>query len=148
MLSLASRGASSKSCPPPPALSTVFGCQAGNATLREALDAPFIFRSETVETANGWIRTLSYPEIGCSVQGEDVIDLVDELETERLRAIVRLVESGTPPSTLRHGPFAETGIETALARAGLHEWIDRLDVPIGRLARTPGARAWSGRVSG
>lgn len=98
--------------------------------LRDVLTAPFVLRSESVERADGsWVRVLSYPELGCSIAGADMLSGMDQLELDRVRTLVRGVETGTLPSPLRR-PVPDVGIEETLQRAGLASWVARLDDPI------------------
>jgi hypothetical protein len=103
-------------------------------TLRDVLTAPFLFRGETVPGEDGsWVRTLSYPELDCVVRGDVVLDLLAELEVERVKCLVRRVEAGAPIRPLRE-PIESDGVEALLTRAGLADRIARLDeaVPLGR----------------
>ena len=96
-------------------------------TLRDVLTAPFVLRSESVERDDGsWVRVLSYPELGCSTAGVNMVAAMDALELDRIRALVADVERGTLPRTLRR-PVPDVGIEESLTRAGLAPWIARLD---------------------
>ena len=91
------------------------------------LTAPFVLRSESVEREDGsWVRVLSYPELGCSTAGVNMVAAMEQLELDRLRTLVADVERGTLPRTLRR-PVPDVGVEELLARAGLGTWIARLD---------------------
>ena len=95
--------------------------------LRDVLAAPFTLRSETIYQEDGsWLRTLTYPELGCHVGGENMMELVEAIEVERARCLIRAVERGEPIQPLRD-PLPDTDIEDLLARAGLDDWIARLD---------------------
>lgn len=95
--------------------------------LRDVLTAPFVLRSESIEREDGsWVRVLSYPELGCSTAGVNIVAAMDALELDRVRALVHGVERGTLPRTLRR-PVPDVGVEEMLARAGLGTWIARLD---------------------
>ena len=96
-------------------------------SLRNVLAAPFTLRSETVYAEDGsWVRTLTYPELGCRVGGERMMELVDAIEIERVRCLIKAVEAGEPIRPLRE-PVGAYGVEDLLARAGLEDWIGRLD---------------------
>lgn len=98
--------------------------------LRDVLTAPFVLRSESVEREDGsWVRVVSYPELGCSIAGLEMLAAMDQLELDRVRALVRGVEAGTLPRTLRR-PVPDVGVEDVLRRAGLAGWIARLDEPL------------------
>lgn len=95
--------------------------------LRDVLAAPFTLRSEAVHMDDGsWMRTLTYPELGCKVGGEHMMELVDAIEIERIKCLVRAVEKGESIAPLRE-PVSAHGVEDLLARAGLKDWIGRLD---------------------
>lgn len=95
--------------------------------LRDVLSAPFVLRSESIEREDGsWVRVLSYPELGCSTAGVNMIAAMEQLELDRVRALVASVERGALPRTLRR-PVPDVGVEEMLARAGLGAWIARLD---------------------
>jgi hypothetical protein len=98
--------------------------------LRDVLTAPFVLRSESVEREDGsWVRVLSYPELGCSIAGLNMLVAMDQLELDRVRTLVRSVERGTLPRTLRR-PVPDVGLEETLQRAGLGSWVPRLDDPL------------------
>ena len=110
-------------------------------TLRDLLTAPFMFRSESLAMkSGGWSRVGSYPELGCSAKGENMMEVVDELELQRVRALVKAVEDGRTVVPMR-APLADEGVEQLLTRAGLVEWISRLDeeVPFAGDRSTPAA---------
>jgi hypothetical protein len=95
--------------------------------LRNLLAAPFTLRSETVHMDDGsWVRTLAYPELGCRVEGEQMMELVEAIEIERVRALIRAVENGEAIRPVRE-PIGDYGVEDLLVRAGLQDWIGRLD---------------------
>jgi hypothetical protein len=95
--------------------------------LRDLLAAPFTLRSETVHLQDGsWRRTLTYPELGCQVRGEHMMELVEAIEIERVRCLIEAVEKGGRIEPLRE-PLSDFGVEDLLARAGLDDWIERLD---------------------
>src|SRR5688500_3498348 len=95
--------------------------------LRDVLAAPFTLRSETVHNDDGsWMRTLTYPELGCRVGGEHMMELVDAIEIERVKCLIRAVEKGESIEPLRE-PVGAHDVEDLLARAGLKDWIGRLD---------------------
>jgi len=95
--------------------------------LRNLLEAPFTLRSETILAEDGsWLRTLTYPELGCRVEGEHMMELVEAIEIERVKCLIRAVERGAPIQPLRE-PLPDLDVEALLARAGLGEWIARLD---------------------
>jgi hypothetical protein len=73
-----------------------------------------------------WVRTLTYPELGCRVEGEHMMELVEAIEIERARALIRAVEKGERIRPVRE-PVSDFGVEDLLTRAGLKEWIARLD---------------------
>jgi hypothetical protein len=68
----------------------------------------------------------SYPELGCSVRGEQILEMIEELELQRVHVLVEAVKQGRSVVPLR-APLADNGVEQLLARAGLEEWIPRLD---------------------
>ena len=95
--------------------------------LRDVLAAPFTLRSETIHREDGsWMRTLAYPKLGCRVGGEHMMELVETIEIERVRCLIQAVEKGEPIQPLRE-PVSSYGVEDLLARAGLKDWIGRLD---------------------
>jgi len=95
--------------------------------LRDVLAAPFTLRSETVHTGDGsWTRTLTYPELGCQVRGEHMMELVEAIEVERVRCLIEAIEKGEPIEPIR-SPLSDFGVEELLATAGLEDWIERLD---------------------
>ena len=95
--------------------------------LRDVLAAPFTLRSETVHLQDGsWSRTLTYPELGCQVRGEHMMELVEAIEIERVRCLIEAIEKGEPIEPVRR-PLSNFGLEELLARADLADWIDRLD---------------------
>ena len=97
------------------------------ATLRDLLTAPFLFRGESVPAeSGGWTRVASYPELGCQVSGENMMEVVEELEVQRVRMLVAAVEHGDPIPSLRPS-LADDGLEPLLRRAGLASWIAKLD---------------------
>lgn len=101
--------------------------------LRNVLAAPFTLRSETQLMEDGsWLRTLTYPELGCRVGGENMMELVEAIEIERVRALIRAIDMGERIEPVRE-PLTGFGVEDLLVRAGLDEWIPRLDddVPVG-----------------
>lgn len=98
-------------------------------TLRDALSAPFVFRSQTVVSDRSFDRTVAYPELGCEVTGEKMLEMIDELEIARVRSIVAAVAAGRPIAPLRPA-VASAGIEDLLMQAGLDDWIPRLDDPL------------------
>jgi hypothetical protein len=95
--------------------------------LRNLLAAPFTLRSETLHMDDGsWVRTLTYPELGCRVEGEQMMELVEAVEIERVRALIQAVEKGERISPVRE-PLSDFDVEDLLVRAGLEDWIVRLD---------------------
>jgi len=97
------------------------------ALLRNVLAAPFTLRSETVLMEDGsWLRTLTYPELGARVEGEQMMELVEAIEIERASALIRAIEKGERIEPVRE-PLTDYGVEDLLARAGLKDWIARLD---------------------
>jgi hypothetical protein len=102
--------------------------------LRDLLTTPHVLRSESREVdGTGWVRVLSYPELGVAVQGVVMEELYDALEAERLWHLVGLVAAGTIRVPSRPS-VADPGIAMALARAGLEQWIACLDVELEQLA--------------
>lgn len=109
-------------------------------TLRDVLTAPFMFRSESLPLdSGGWSRVASYPELDCEARGEIMMDMLDELELRRVQVIVNAVENGDPVVPVRP-PIADDGVEELLARAGLSEWIARLDEDVLLVARRSSRR--------
>lgn len=95
--------------------------------LREILSAPFVLRAETTEAPDGsWKRVVSYPEVGCQVEGPDLMTALREVEVQRVRALVSAVELGASVTPLREA-VPDAGVADLLHRAGLSEWVDRLD---------------------
>lgn len=95
--------------------------------LRDVLTAPFVLRCESVERGDGsWVRVLSYPELGCSTHGINMVAAMEQLELDRIRTLVHRVARGKLPPTLR-APIPDAGVEEMLDRAGLPHWIARLD---------------------
>lgn len=102
---------------------------AGMTTLRDALSAPFVFRTQTVPGPSSYVRTAAYPELGCEVSGETMPELLEALEIARVHLIVDTLAAGRPIAPLRP-PIPHPELEALLARAGLAEWIERLDEPL------------------
>jgi hypothetical protein len=95
--------------------------------LRKILAAPFVLRAETIVAPDGsWTRVVSYPEIGCRVEGSDLMAALEEIEVQRVRALVSAVELGASMSPLREA-LPDVGVADLLRSAGLAEWVDRLD---------------------
>lgn len=104
-------------------------------TLRDVLTAPFKFRSESLVSDGGWSRVASYPELGCEARGEQMLDVIDDLEIQRVRHLVKAVADGVSIVPLRP-PISDSGIDALLERAGLSDWIPRLDEELRQLAST------------
>ena len=97
------------------------------ALLRNVLAAPFTLRSETLLKEDGsWLRTLTYPELGARVEGEHMMELVEAIEIERARVLIRAIEKGERIDPVRE-PISDYGVEELLVQAGLEDWIARLD---------------------
>lgn len=105
----------------------------GAMTLRELLSVPFLLQSESIEgSGGGWLRVVSYPELGCTVSSVSMVEAAEEVERCKVRTLVAAVAAGRLPETRR--PYgAEVGIEDLLVVAGLENWIDSLDQPIEEL---------------
>jgi len=100
------------------------------ATIRDLLTAPWILRAETVlGDSDEWIRTAAYPELGCHVAGRDFLALLDELEVQRVQALLETVAAGAPPQHLRP-PVPADGLEQLLDAADRGDWVARLDEPL------------------
>ena len=99
----------------------------GGVPIRDVLSAPFLLRCETIRHPDGsWCRRVSYPELGVEVEGDDTTDILAILEIRKIRHLVDIIQFGHELPWLR-SPVPHGGIEALLGRAGLGEWIERLD---------------------
>jgi hypothetical protein len=55
-----------------------------------------------------------------------MMELVEAIEVERVRCLVEAIEKGERIGPVRR-PLSDFGIEELLSRAGLQDWIKRLD---------------------
>ena len=98
------------------------------------LSSPFRLRSESVERPDGtWIRVLSYPELGVSVEGNDMVDILERIDIERIRTLlVACREDWLPdlPAAVR-----DPELERLLARAGYVHLLDQLDRAVSDLEK-------------
>lgn len=101
-------------------------------TVRDVLTTPFLLISESVETEDGeWMRKLSYPELSCSVVADNVLEALDQLEIDRVRALVAALErESSLPVAVAREPVADVELPELLEKAELHPWIARLDEPL------------------
>ena len=67
-------------------------------TLEEYLAVPYVLTMESVEKADGeWVRRASYPELpGCVAEAWSPVEAITELEEQRRRRIIELMEQGEP----------------------------------------------------
>jgi hypothetical protein len=72
-------------------------------TLSELLSVPYLLEAEAIETASGrWLLRLAYPELpGCTAEGLLLEDVLKDLERQRIKTIVGLVEAGKEPPVPR-----------------------------------------------
>lgn len=102
--------------------------------LREVLSSPFRLRSESVERPDGtWIRVLSYPELGVSVEGNDMVDVLERIDIERIRTLLVACREDWLPDL----PVAvrDPELERLLARAGYVHLLDQLDRAVSDLGK-------------
>lgn len=99
----------------------------GRVLMRDILDAPFLLRCETIRRPDGsWARRVSYPELGVELEGDDTTDILAALEIRKIQRLVDTIELGSELPRLRD-PVPHGDLEDLLTRAGLGEWIERLD---------------------
>ena len=55
-----------------------------------------------------------------------MMELVEAIEIERVRRLISAIDRGERIEPLRR-PLSDFGLEDVLARAGLEDWIGRLD---------------------
>lgn len=101
--------------------------------LREVLAAPFVLRSESIERGDGnWVRVVSYPELGCREEGQNMPEMMERLEAAKLRLLVdRCLQGAVPPGL---PALCDPVLALRLDRAGLACWIPRLDTDVAELA--------------
>lgn len=106
-------------------------------TLERVLSVPPVLVVDiTTEESGQTVRRLRYSETpDLEVQGEDIVQLIDELERRRIRRIIDDVTAGRPILCFRE-PLAEGPVTIAhgtpqdlLEEMGLGAWIERLDTP-------------------
>jgi hypothetical protein len=111
--------------------------------LRDALAAPFILRSESVERDDeSWVRVVSYPELGCREEGASMPEVMERLEAQRLRVLLGHCLAGTLPPLRPAIP--DPTVALRLARAGLESFIPRLDDDVADLTHPDSAGAGNG----
>lgn len=97
-----------------------------SVTVRDVLCYPFVLRSQSVETDGGvWFRKVSYPELGCEVSRESLEEALDELESEKIQAILRQLPG--IEFILEREPIPDPSIELQLDRLGATDLIPHLD---------------------
>lgn len=104
-------------------------------SLREILASPHPLEIEMACDEQGvWTRKLRYADIpGCTVSGEDVHSLIDEIEGLRLSLTLSRLASGQRvilvSKPLPEGPInlSSNSIEEILAGLGQSAWLERLD---------------------
>lgn len=104
-------------------------------SLREILASPHALEIEMIRDEHGaWTRKLRYADIpDCTVSGEDVHSLIDEIERLRLSLTLSRLASGQRVTLvskpLPEGPMnlSSNSIEEILGGLGQWAWLDRLD---------------------
>ncbi|MGD9960788.1 hypothetical protein [Nocardioides sp.] len=96
--------------------------------LDEYLRVPYLLEAESVESApDVWIRRASYPELpGCEVEGDSIVDVLDDLERLKIKTIMAMLETGQVPPVPR-ALLGSASSAYELARLGLTDVVASAD---------------------
>lgn len=100
--------------------------------VRDYLSVPYILLAEPIEVSEGeWTRKLSYPELGdFSAQGQDVEQVLLDLERQRFAEIMRRLRAGDLP------PVPRAPLQTS-DPAWFAAFLGVSDLIAGQLDKTP-----------
>jgi hypothetical protein len=68
-----------------------------DAVLAQYLAIPYVAEFYSVERDGRWVRCGEYPELGCTSEGGSELVVMENLEIERVRTLVRMVRAGERP---------------------------------------------------
>ncbi len=71
--------------------------------LQDYLRVPYLLEAQSVETSQGeWVIRIRHPELpGCGAESSSLEEGLRLLDRQRIRTIIRLLESGEPPPVPR-----------------------------------------------
>jgi hypothetical protein len=104
-------------------------------SLQKVLSVPPVLVVDICSGSDGRsVRRLRYSGTAqLEVRGDDIVQLIDELERRRIRQIIESVSAGEPILCLRRplvdGPvtISSRNLRELLEEIGMAEWMDRLE---------------------
>jgi len=110
--------------------------------LREALSIPYIRGAETIfdEDRQCWLRRFDYAELdGCTIENDDTLDGLRELEIARVACIVGLMADGRPVPRPR-APLLSEDVNLLLERLAIVIDLNLLAIGEVEAAHSPAFR--------